>query len=85
VDEQKTARTHSRADCPHVDQVDLTVETRKPSVDIAEFKPAIVGYNVLVQDHGGEVYAHDLDMRELAGHGYSPEENYIKRPPQAEV
>jgi len=75
MDGQKAARTHSSADCPHVDQVDLTVEARQPLIDIAEFKLVIFGYNMLVQGRGGQVYANDFDVRELVGHGHSPEKN----------
>jgi len=75
MDWQTTRRTHSTADCPHVDQFDLTVEAWQSLVDIAEFKSAIFGYNVLVQDRGGQVYANDFDVGELVSHGYSPEKN----------
>ena len=73
ADGHTTARTHSRGDCPHVDQIDLVVETWQSSVDIAEFKLAIVGYVGLVQSHRSQVYADDSDMGELPSHGHSPE------------
>ena len=85
ADGNTTARTHPSAELPNVDQVKLTVVMRQSPVDVTELKPAIVGYGVLAQNRGGQVHADELDMGELAGHGYSPGNFKQSKPPLVTV